>query len=160
MSTLIFWLLFLAFVGAFALQVAQRVRLIAAAPNTFALDDVPFRVKRFLTDVVFQVRTIRERPAAGTMHALVFWGFVAFGLYTAVEFLYGLGIADLTHTRWFETYRLALAPFAVAVLVGIVFLLIRRAFLRPAALGTHVSAESIVIGLLITTLMVTYLLTF
>src|SRR5689334_8696379 len=127
MATLIFWVLFVAFVSVFALQVAQRVRLIAAAPNNFSLDHVPVRITRFLRDVVFQVRTIRERPAAGTMHALVFWGFVAFALYTSVEFLYGLGIADLTHTRWFQAYRFLLAPFAVAVLVGIVYLLVRRA---------------------------------
>ena len=36
---------------------------------------------------------------AGIAHALVFWGFVAFGGYTTVEFLRGLGIVDLTHTR-------------------------------------------------------------
>jgi Fe-S oxidoreductase len=36
---------------------------------------------------------------------------------------------------------------------------VRRVFLRPVALGTHVSFESIVIGLFITALMVTFLLT-
>jgi len=94
------------------------------------------------------------------MHALVFWGFVAFGGYTATEFLRGLGIVDLTHTAWFERYRVALTPFAVAVLVGIVYLLIRRVFVRPPGLGATVSLESVVIGLFIATLMVTYLLAF
>src|SRR5213594_2782781 len=101
MHTLIFWILFLAFVGAFAAQVARRVQLIAAAPGTFSVDNLPFRIRRFVLDVLLQLRTIRERPAAGIMHALVFWGFVAFGGYTLVEFLYGLGIADLTHGPWF-----------------------------------------------------------
>src|SRR5262245_63875144 len=89
MQTLAFWLLFLTFVGAFAAQVARRVRLIAAAPNTFSFDNLAFRANRFLVDVVLQRRTIRERPAAGLMHAFVFWGFVAFAGYTTVEFLYG-----------------------------------------------------------------------
>jgi Fe-S oxidoreductase len=160
MQTLVFWLLFLSFVGAFAAQVATRVRLIAAAPNTFSLDNLPFRITRFLVDVVLQRRTIRERPAAGLMHAFVFWGFVAFAGYTGVELLRGLGILDLTQTRWFEGYRSALTPFAVAVLVGILYLLIRRAVVRPIALGDHVSVESIVIGLFIATLMITFLLTF
>lgn len=160
MSTLVFWILFLTFTGAFAAQVARRVQLIAAAPNTFSIQNVPFRATRFLTDVLLQVRTIRERPAAGLMHAFVFWGFVAFAGYTTVEFLNGLGIVDLTHTPWFEGYRLLLTPFATAVLVGILYLLIRRAFVRPIALGTHVSVESIVIALFIATLMVTFLLTF
>src|SRR5262249_31989269 len=159
MSTLLLWLLVVIFVGAFASQVATRVRLIAAAPNTFSLDHLGFRIRRFIVDVIGQRRTIVERPAAGLAHAFVFWGFVAFGVYTTVEFLSGLGIIDFTHSRWFDTYRAVLTPFAVAVLCGIVYLLIRRAFVRPVGLGTTVSAESIIIGLFITTLMVTFLLT-
>lgn len=160
MATLAFWILLLAFMGAFAAQVARRVQLIAAAPNTFSLDQLGFRTTRFIVDVVLQRRTIKERPVTGLMHAFVFWGFVAFGGYTLTEFLYGLGIADLTQAGWFHAYRLALTPFAGAVLVGIVYLLIRRAFVRPVGLGTEVSVESIVIALFIATLMITFLLTF
>jgi Fe-S oxidoreductase len=160
MSTVGFWLLFVAAVAAFAAQVARRVQLIAAAPDTFSTDNLGYRINRFLVDVVFQVRTIRERPIAGVAHAFVFWGFVAFGGYTLTEFLRGLGIVDLTHSGWFNAYRVVLAPFAVAVLGGILFLLIRRAFVRPVGLGTKVSSESIVIALFIATLMITYLLTF
>jgi Fe-S oxidoreductase len=159
MSTLIFWILFLAFTGAFAAQVATRVRLIAAAPNNFSLDQLGFRVRRFLVDVLAQRRTILERPVAGVAHALVFWGFIAFAGYTTIEFLHGLGFVDWTHTRAFDVYRLVLTPFAAAVLAGIVYLLIRRAFMRPAGLGKTVSAESIVIGLFIAALMITFLLT-
>ena len=54
-------------------------------------------------------------------HAFVFWGFVAFGGYTAVEFLNGLGLVDLTHRVWFAAYRAVLTPFAIAVLAGIVY---------------------------------------
>src|SRR3954466_5983317 len=127
MSTLVFWLLFLSFVGVFAAQVAKRVQLIAAAPNTFSVDNLPFRINRFLVDVVLQRRTIRERPVAGLMHAFVFWAFVAFGGYTTVEFLRGLGIVDLTDTGWFHVCRLALVPFAAAVRLGILYLRGRRA---------------------------------
>ena len=158
MSTLILWLLVLGFVGAFAAQVATRVRLITAAPNTFSIDDSAFRVRRFLVDVVLQRQTIKERPLPGLAHAFVFWGFVAFGGYTTTEFLHGLGIVDLTDTRWFYAYRVALTPFAVAVLAGILFLLVRRAIVRPVALGQKLSIESIVIALFIATLMATFLL--
>ena len=160
MQTLAFWILLLASTGAFAAQVARRVQLIAAAPNTFSLDRLGFRTSRFIVDVLLQWRTIKERPFTGLMHALVFWGFVAFGGYTLTEFLYGTGIVDLTHADWFHAYRLALTPFAAAVLVGIIYLLIRRAFVRPVALGTKVSLESIVIALFIATLMITFLLSF
>ena len=78
MATAAFWVLLLVFMGAFAAQVARRVRIIAAAPNTFSLDQPGFRVRRFLLDVVLQRQTIKERPFTGIMHAFVFWGFVAF----------------------------------------------------------------------------------
>jgi Fe-S oxidoreductase len=158
-STLVLWLLVIIFFGAFAAQVATRVRLIAAAPNNFSLDHPGHRIRRFLVDVIFQRQTIVDRPVTGLAHAFVFWGFVAFGGYTIAEFLYGLGIVDLTHTPWFRAYRAVLAVFAWAVLAGILFLIIRRAFVRPVALGARVSIESIVIGLFIVTLMVTFLLT-
>ena len=160
MQTLAFWVLFVAFVGAFAAQVATRVRLIAAAPGQFALDGFPGRLQRFVVDVVLQVRTIRERPIVGVAHAFVFWGFLAFGGYTLVECLSGLGIVDLTGTRWFWAYRIILIPFATAVLGGILLLVVRRAVVRPSSLGTTVSVESIVIALFIATLMVTFLLGF
>ena len=158
METLILWVLVLVFTGAFVAQVTTRVRLIAAAPNTFSIDRLGVRAGRFLMDVVLQRKTIAERPLAGLAHALVFWGFVAFGGYTVTEFFRGLGIVDLTGTRWFQAYRMVLTPFAVGVLAGIVHLLIRRAVIRPAGLGDKVSIESIVIGLFIATLMVTFLL--
>jgi len=159
MPTLLLWVLVVVFVGAFVAQVTTRVRLILAAPNTFSLDQLSARASRFVIDVIGQRRTIVERPVPGLAHAFVFWGFIAFGLYTATEFLAGLGIIDLTHTAWFAAYRTILTPFAVAVLAGIVLLIVRRGLVRPVALGTHVSVESIVIGLFISTLMVTFLLT-
>ena len=160
MATLIFWLLFLLFVGAFVAQVATRVRLIAAGAGSFSFDQPARRIKRFVVDVVLQRQTIRERPAAGIAHALVFWGFVAFGGYTVVEFAYGLGIADFTHSAVLHMYRVALVPFATAVLAGILFLLIRRVVARPAGLGAKLSMESVLIALFIATLMATFLLGF
>ena len=157
---LIFWLLFLLFVGAFVAQVATRLRLIAAGTGWSSFDQPALRIKRFILDVLLQRQTIRERPAVGVAHALVFWGFVAFAGYTVVEFAYGLGIVDLTHSAAFHMYRVALVPFATAVLAGILFLLIRRVGARPAALGATVSWESVVIALFIATLMVTFLLGF
>src|SRR5438105_1139619 len=111
MQTLLLWFLLIVFAGAFAAQVAARVRLIAAGTDGFSFDDPGLRIRSFLVDVVLQRKTIVERPLAGVAHALVFWGFTAFAGYTLIEFLYGLGIADLAHTGWFAAYRLALVPF-------------------------------------------------
>ena len=137
-----------------------RVRLIAAAPNTFSLDQLGFRAGRFLVDVLLQRKTIRRAAGRGPRARVRVLGLRRVRRLHGVEFLYGLGIVDLTHAGWFHAYRLALTPFATAVLVGIIYLLIRRAFVRPVALGTKVSLESIVIALFIATLMITFLLTF
>ena len=142
------------------MQVASRLRLIAAGTGAFSFDHLGFRIRRFAFDVLFQRQTIAERPVAGIAHALVFWGFVAFAGYSIVEFLYGLGFVDLTRTAGVEAYRIALAPFAAAVLLAIVYLLIRRVVVRPVALGNAVSVESVVIALFIATLMITFLLDF
>jgi Fe-S oxidoreductase len=161
-ETWIFRILVLGFAAAFAAQVWTRARLILRAGNNISVrdDETGRRLLRFVTEVIFQSRTIAERPLVGFAHLGVYWGFTAFALYTGVEFLAGLGIADFTGTRWFHLYALALVPFSLAVIAGITGLLVRRAIVRPAALGDHVSAESVLIGFFILTLMITFLLAF
>ena len=145
-------------VGLFAWQMRTRYQLYARASNNIDVSNLGARLRTFLAEVVFQTRTIRERPIVGLAHLFVFWGFCAFGGYTTVEGLKGLGLVDLTETRAFDLYRQALIPFSVAVLIGIVFLFARRAFARPPALGATVSKESLLIGAFIAALMVTFLI--
>ena len=159
MEASVLWVLVLASAGASAAVVWSRVRLVLTAPPTISLDRFRHRAVRFLVDVVGQRQTIAERPAAGLAHALVFWGFLAFGGYTILEFARGLGLFDVSGSRAFLAYRIVLTPFAVGVLAGIAYLLARRVIVRPAALGDHLSAESVVIGGFIATLMATFLAT-
>jgi Fe-S oxidoreductase len=154
----IFRLLVLLFVGWFLQQMAVRYRLFARAKPNLRVDEMGRRVQNFVLDVIFQRRVFRNKPLVGLGHLLVFWGFVAFAGYTTVEFLRGLGIVDLTGTAAFHVYERVLAPFAAGVLIGILGLLVRRAFVRPRALGETLSWESVLIGLFIATLMVTFLL--
>lgn len=158
LETLTFWVVVLASVGLFAAQMSTRWRLLHAAPGSFSLDALPDRIRRFVVDVVFQGKVIARKPWVGLAHLFVFWGFVAFGGYTLVETLHGLGIADLTGTVGFRVYTWLLVPFCAAVLAGIVLLAIRRGIVRPRALGASVSAESILIAGFIAVLMITFLL--
>lgn len=155
---LLFWGLVLAGVGAFAVQMATRLRAIAGAPGAFSLEHLSPRFDRFFTDVVFQARVIRRKPWVGVAHLFVFWGFVAFGGYTLVETLHGLGIVDLSGSRAFTAYKWLLVPFALAVLAGMLLLIVRRGLLRPRALGATVSKESLLIGVFILVLMLTFLI--
>ncbi|MGI8672709.1 MAG: [Fe-S]-binding protein, partial [Luteitalea sp.] len=158
LETLAFWLLVVGSSGFFAAQMATRWRLLQAAPGTLSLDQTPRRLDRFLREIVFQSKVIRGKPWVGFAHLGVFWGFVAFGGYTLVETLRGLGLADLTETMAFRVYTWLLVPFCLAVLAGILLLLVRRGIVRPRALGPSLSKESIVIGLFIATLMITFLI--
>ncbi len=159
-----FRLLFVVFVGVFVAQMATRLRLILRARNNFSLDHPGARIARFISEVIFQSKVIAGRPVAGVAHAFVFWGFVMFGGFTTALFLRGLagprsGL-NVTGTHWFYVYSLAVVPFAIAVLAGITCLLVRRVVFRPEGLGAHVSGESVLIGLFIAALMVTFLLDF
>ena len=156
----IFRLLVLAALVAFGAQIVSRLRLVLRAKNNLLLDGLPTRLRRLLFEVILQSKTIAAKPIVGLAHAFVFWGFVAFGGYTTVEFLAGLGIVDWTETGWFHAYERLLVPFAWAVLAGMVLLSVRRGLFRPAVLSLsgRVSKESLLIGLFIATLMATFLL--
>jgi Fe-S oxidoreductase len=143
----------------FVSQVYTRLQLVRRAGGAFDTSGIPGRASRFVREVVFQSKVIAEKPAVGVAHALVFWGFVAFAGYSGAQFLKGLHLVDVTRTTLFHLYALALAPFAVGVLGGILFLLVRRVVLRPEALGP-LSGESVLIGCFIATLMITFLLDF
>jgi Fe-S oxidoreductase len=158
-STWLFRLLVLAFLALFGVQVARRLGLVVRAKGTLNTDRATERAARFLKEVVFQSKVIAEKPIVGLAHALVFWGFVAFAGYTGSQFARGLGLFDITGTRAFHLYSLAVVPFALAVLAGILFLVVRRVVFRPEALGP-LSWESVLIGAFIATLMVTFLLDF
>ena len=143
-----FWISSWPALGAFAAQVATRVRLIAAAPEPFSLDDAAAgssgssstsscRGRRFANGRSPVWRTRSCSGASSRSRG-----------YTLAEFLYGLGILDLT-APGLHVYRSRSRRLPSAVLAGILFLLVRRAFVRPVGLGDHVSVESIVIALFI-----------
>ena len=77
-----FRLVVVAAVAWFGTQMATRFRLIQAAPDGFSVDGLGGRIKRFVSEVIFQSKTIRERPVVGIAHLFVFWGFCAFAGYT------------------------------------------------------------------------------
>ena len=152
-------LLILASVGGFLYRfrtVAQVLK--AAKPDPeLRLGSLGPRVRRFVWEVLLQAKVIRQRPVAGAAHALVFWGFCAFGLITINHFAVGFGVPLVSRESGFGMAYFGLAAvFAVAVAISISYLAFRRFVLRPVWLG-KVSPESGIISALIFILMVTYL---
>lgn len=124
----------------------------------YTLADWPRRFWVFVWEVLLQSKVIAERPLPGFAHALVFWGFLAFGLVTMDHVARGFGMGFLEHGAGLSRLYFAMAAlFAVGTAVGIAGLFVRRFVVRPKWLGEKVSVESGVIAGLIFTLMVTYL---
>ena len=115
------------------------------------------RVWRFARDVLLQAKVIRQRPLPGLAHALVFWGFLAFGLATIHHLATGFGVELIPRESPFgQAYFAVVAVFAGGVAVGISALFFRRFLVKPKWLGKS-SPESGFIALLIFVLMITYL---
>src|SRR5579884_1281997 len=144
----------------------RRFRLVlrkivaARAEAGYRIAPVGRRVWDFFAEVLLQARVIRQRPLPGIAHALVFWGFLVFGVITLNHFAAGFGLSFLTRDAGFgRAYYGFVAVMAIAVAIGITGLAFRRFIVRPRWLG-EVSPESGVIAALIFILMVSYLAAF
>ncbi|MFH1263432.1 MAG: (Fe-S)-binding protein [Pseudomonadota bacterium] len=151
--------LILAALFSFFRPIWNVVRLVGKAKGKLDNEPLGFRIRRFVSEVCFQSKVIGERPVPGFLHALVFWGFLAFGLETVDHFFRGYGGTFLDHGRVHDLFRVFVAFFAGLVLIGILGLAFRRFVLRPESLGKF-SGTSLAVAAFITTLMVTYLLDF
>jgi Fe-S oxidoreductase len=137
-------------------RIASVLRRTRESPD-FRLRPLGWRLRQFGWEVLLQGKVIRERPLPGIAHAIVFWGFCAFALFTLHHLASGFGLPLVDAESPFgNVYYRAVAVFAAAVAVAIAGLFVRRFFVRPVWLG-KLSKESGVIAGLIFILMVTYL---
>ena len=152
-------LLICASLAGFLYRLQPVVKVIAAArPDAdFRLGSLAPRLRAFIYEVLLQGKVIRQRPLAGTAHAFVFWGFLAFALMTLNHFASHFGLPLISPAGTFGRFYFALAAlFAIAVAVSIAYLTARRFIEKPVWLG-KVKPESGIIGGLIFILMITYL---
>lgn len=123
------------------------------------LDRLGSRIWRFVKEVVFQYRVVGGRKVAGTMHALVFFGFLSFGLETLDHFLEPFHV-PLLLALFGEggkvVFEMFVAVMAVLVSIGILGLFVRR-FFFPRYSPNPKSYSSGVVAIMIFLLMVTYL---
>ena len=88
-------LIFLIFAAgiSFAYEVWKRLRIVMKGSGSLPLDRIKDRLWRTFKEVFIHERVIRDRFWPGLMHALVFWGFLVFGLVTVDHFTIGFGIS-------------------------------------------------------------------
>tara|TARA_B100001250_G_scaffold229022_1_gene196586 strand:+ start:2248 stop:4092 length:1845 start_codon:yes stop_codon:yes gene_type:complete len=141
--------------GSFSYEILRRVFIIQKGLGLFPFDRFGERLFRVFREVLLHEKVIRERPFPGLMHALVFWGFLVFGLVTIDHFAIGFYkpiMSDSVH----HAYSKIVIPFAVFVIFGILSLAYRRFISRPEALG-KTSMTSGLVAVFIVVLMVTYI---
>jgi Fe-S oxidoreductase len=154
-ARLVFLALCIASLGYFLRVLWLRLAPLRDARPRLPFDRLGSLVSAF-AEVMLQTRVIGDRPVAGTLHALVMWGFFAFGWVSLEHLWRGIVGLDPTHAAqsWYGAFA---ALWAVAVLIGIAGLALRRFVLRPPALG-KLSVSSGVVAALIAALMITYLI--
>ena len=144
----------------FAAKVALTIRIILAGkPDRNRVDRIGRRLWVTFKEVVLQSRVIDGRPIPGILHALVFFGFVAFGAETIDHFLepYGLHVISAVLGETAEpVFKGFFMIMAWLVIVGIVGLAFRR-FVLVKVSPDPKSYSSGLVALFILLLMVTYL---
>lgn len=107
-----------------------------------------------IAEVALQTRVIANRPVAGMVHLVIFYGFVSFGLKSGTHVIAGvLGRTEPIHLGPIDPF---LDVIAVMVFAACVFMAIRRYFFMKERL-THPIESGLVLSL-IAGLMFTYML--
>lgn len=121
-------------------------------------DQLARRLVTTFKEVVLQSRVIGGRPVAGALHAVVFLGFVCFGLETADHFLepFGLSILEPLFGEALHLFESFMRIVAVLVSIGIVGLAYRR-FVMVKISPDPKSYSSGLVALIILLLMLTYI---
>src|SRR5512139_3460196 len=108
---------------------SRKLALVAAgAPDRLRTDHAGRRLARTLREVLLQTKVIGGRPVVGTLHAVVFFGFVLFGAETIDHFAHGFGVPLLEPLLGsaYPAWRTLMIGVALLVSVAIVGLAFRR----------------------------------
>jgi len=132
LKQIVFFFVFLLSAGVFFYTVWKLVSLFKLTRPAYKIRYIFKRISHTL-NVAFAQTKILRRPAVGTMHALVFWGFLVIlfgsiemiidGLFGTERILSGLG----------KVYEIIIAAgdiFALIVLVAVIAFLVRRIFMK------------------------------
>nr|MBC8204592.1 hypothetical protein [FCB group bacterium] len=156
MSSIILAILIIISLILFYIPVNKRLSLIKKGRGGLNSDNFNRRFNRVISEVLFQSKVIKERPFAGLMHALVFWGFLGFVIITLNHFAKGFGWNFLGGGVFYKIISSIVAVFSAAVIIRIPSMANPRFIFKPRALGVHTSWSFRLGGLFLEILMITY----
>jgi Fe-S oxidoreductase len=158
--------------GVFLYSTWDRIQLLLQGKKEVRWDRIPERIVQFVKFVLGQSKLLQE-AYGGSMHFLIFWGFMILGL-TIANFLFeGLGIkfADLPvlsvlapfqngnslpFTEGFFPYHVVMDTFILLVLITMGMAYFRRLVLRPERM--ELTGQALIILTLITLMMLSDLM--
>lgn len=141
-------------------------RVINRGQGELYLDELPRRVVTGAMALITQGRIIRHRKLTSLFHYGVAFGFIFYGLVNVIDVLEGIfpSFAFFPDNIIGQIYRLAADLFAAAVIIGVVYFLLRRFAAHDPALKTRgnvklmdrvreggIAVDSLVVGLFILT---------
>ncbi len=116
----------------------RMIKIVQRGQGQLNLDNLPQRLITGLISLISQGRILRQRPITSIFHIFVAWGFIFYLLVNAVDVLEGY-----VHIRFLGDgvlggiYRLLADILSVAILVGMIFFLVRRFVAKSPALTYH-----------------------
>ena len=145
-------------ISSFTFELYKRYAIIMKGTGTFQFNQIHIRLKKVLLEFILQKKVLSQRFFPGLMHALVFWGFLFFGIITIDHFLLGFNIHLFSNEYKMIYAKFVGIPWAIFVLVGILSLAYRRFVTKPKYLGDKISYTSGLVAIFISTLMITYII--
>jgi len=139
-------------------------RVIGRGQGKLYLDELPRRVMAGIAALVSQGRIIRHRKITSLFHYGVAFGFIFYGLVNLMDVAEGLipGFHFFEGNIIGDLFRLAADLFAAAVLIGVIYFLLRRFAAQDPALKIRdnvklmdrvreggISVDSLIVGLFI-----------
>jgi Fe-S oxidoreductase len=135
----------------------KKYRMIALGKPVQRFDKPQKRLLFAFKRVLLQYCAIENRPVVGFFHAMIFWGFLVFALVTLNHIFEGFfsGASLYGHGLILNIILLGANLFAAAILVAVVFFLVRRYIVKASTLERP-SLESLTILSFITVLMISF----
>ncbi len=149
----LFSLVILATIGGFVYPVYLRLKVLRRGKPEFRAGDLWRRLADTLAKVFLQKCTLKdERVFTGLMHVLIFYGALTFDTVTVNHTLEGYfdKFYLFGNAGFGLFFSLLVDTFALLVLVGVAFFIVRRFLIRPKAYRTTLFDSGVIYALLIT----------
>ena len=134
----LFWGLFAVAIVVSSYRMRQLLQYLSIGKKDEKLTHIIKRVAFTLVHVVGQwcgFKNVSRKDRAAIGHVLIVWGFFVFVLYYLLFIIIGAGLGiynEMQENQFFLIYSWLMNIFAVLIIIGIIWAIIRRFVIKPA----------------------------